>query len=196
MNLISRRKFVLLAIIAAGCLVLVLRLLLITPETSTPDLRIAGKPQMINGAMLITLVLSNGTSRNLNIIDDGMGKPFMVLNADTNMPGTIGWGLGVLANTLRLNLAPGDALTNTVRLVDPPPRFQLMVEVRDFGAERRRAPIEICEYLLAKITSSRPKYQSSNLLARSPWIVHGIVSNVIQNAAEQMKETPTNGLRQ
>jgi hypothetical protein len=55
---------------------------------------------MTNGAMLISLILSNGTTRSLNIVDDASGDPFVVLDAGTqrNMPGTIGLGLGNLVN--------------------------------------------------------------------------------------------------
>jgi hypothetical protein len=143
--------------------------------------------------MLISIVLSNGTSRTFNIVDDGMGKPFMVLDAggSSNMPGTIGFGLGVLANTLKLNLAPGEALTNSVRLTNPPPRFRLVIETRDLGAERRRAPIDLLNFFLSKITHRRTTSQYSIPLARSPWIENDTLSTATQNTAE--RPNPTNG---
>lgn len=185
MPLTSQRKLLRLAVIGTGCLVLVLRLSLTNSQPQTPDLRIAGQPQTTNGTMFISIVLSNGSSRTLNIVDDGMGKPFMVLDADTrsNMPGTIGFGLGVLANTLKLNLAPGAFLTNTVQLTNPPTRFRLIVEVRDLSAERGRAPIELFDYLLSKIMHRRPVSHYSTPLARSPWIVNGTVSNMTPTAS-------------
>src|SRR5689334_15054311 len=118
----------------AGCLVFLLLLFLLSPKPKPRklDLRIVGQPQVTNGAMLISLILSNGTSRSLNIVDESSGGPFVVLDAGTqsNMPGTIGFGLGNLVNTLKLNLAPGASLTKTVTLTNPPPRFRLLVEVR------------------------------------------------------------------
>jgi hypothetical protein len=108
MTLTARRKVLWLAIAGAVCLVLVLILWPAKRQTRNLDLRLAAQPQMTNGAMLISFVLSNGTSRTLNIVDDGAGSPFVVLDAGAagNAPGTIGTGLGNLANTLKLNLAP------------------------------------------------------------------------------------------
>lgn len=144
---------------------------------------------MTNGAMLISIVLSNGTSRTLNIVDDGIGHPFVVLDAGTasNRPGTIGFGLGVLANTLKLNLAAGAALTNAIRLTNPPPRFRLLVEARDLSSEGPRALMELLRLLAAKATHSHPAPHSLILLAASPWIEDGNLSNKTQNGTERLK---------
>jgi hypothetical protein len=146
--------------------------------------------------MFINIVLSNGTARTLNIVDDGAGKPFVVLDAGSasNAPGTIGTGLGVLANTLKLNLAPGAVLTNAVRLTNPPPRFRLLVEVRDLAAERRRAITGLFELLAvkAKFRKQLTQNDDSILLPASPWVESGSVSNVTQNATGRLKESPTN----
>jgi hypothetical protein len=144
MTLTSPRKIFWLAVVGTGCLVFLLLLLPAKPHPRSLDLLIAGRPQVTNSVMLISFVLSNGTSRALNIVDDAAGDPFLVLDAGTrgNMPGTIGLGLGALANTLKINLGPGAALTNAVRLTNPPVRFRLRVEVRDLAAERHRPVIE------------------------------------------------------
>jgi len=200
MKLTSRRKVLWLTVTGAGGLVLVLLLWPARPQPRTLDLRIAGQPQMTNGAMLISIVLSNGTLRTLNIVDDGAGNPFVVLDAGVgqNPPGTIGLGLRVLANTLKLKLAPGAALTNAVRLTNPPPRFRLLAEVRDLASERRGALTELLRLLAVKARLSRPSPQGNGLimLPASPWIENGNISNMTQNATERLKETPTNGLSQ
>ncbi len=151
---------------------------------------------MTNGVMLLSVVLSNGTSRTLNIVDDGAGNPFVVLDAgNSNVPGTIGTGLSVLANTLKLNLAPGAALTNAVRLTNPPPRFRLLVEVRDLASERRRALVDLLRFVAEKARLSKPAPHSPILLANSPWIENGAVSSNTRNGAPRSLETQTNGSR-
>jgi|SRR5579862_583640 len=183
MTLTSRRKLLWLAVAAfAICLLLVRLLSPGTQQPQPPDLRILGQPQMTNGVMLISIVLSNGTSSRLNIVDDRIGNPFMVLDAGrSNLPGTIGWGLGNLANSLKLNLPRGAVLTNTVRLTNPPPRFRLLVETRDLAWERRGVPMELLRFLAAKATRNPPKSPDYILLARSPLIVTAHVSNTTWN---------------
>lgn len=172
-----------------GCLFLILLLWPARPEANGAELRIAGQPQMSNGAMLLSIVLSNGTSRTLNIVDDGAGKPFVALEpgTGTNPTGVVfGVGLTALSNTLKLNLASGAALTNNLRLTNTPPRFRLFVEVRDLGAERRNAILELLRYL----TKSRTlPFQNSVPIVRSPWIENASISNSTQNTPARPKET-------
>lgn len=198
MTLISRRRILWLA--AAGCLLVVLLLLRSRPEQSPqpPDLLIVGQPQMTNGAMLINIIVSNGTSTKLNIIDDTIGNPFMVLDAGakSNMPGTIGFGLSSLANSLKLNLTPGATLTNIVRLTNPPSQFRILVEAQDLDWERRRAFMEGLKFLAAKASFRQPPPYDPILLVRSPWITNGNISNITETAAGPLKETPTNSLSQ
>jgi hypothetical protein len=155
---------------------------------------------MTNGAMLISFVLSNGTSRALNIVDDAAGEPFLVLDDGTwsNMPGTIGLGLGVLANTLKINLGPGAALTNAVRLTNPPVRFRLLVEVRDLAAERHRPVIELLRFLAVKARLAKETHHDDHTLTApaSPWIEGGNVSTMALRTTERQTKTPTNGLSQ
>jgi hypothetical protein len=198
--LTSPRKTLWLAVAGTGGLVFLLLVLPAKPQPGTLDLRIAGRPQMTNGAMLISLILSNGTSRALNIMDDAAGDPFLVLDAGTgsNTPGTIGLGLGVLANTLKINLGPGAALTNTVRLTNPPPRFRLLVEVRDLAAERHRAVTELLRYLAVKARLAKETHHDDHTvtLPASPWIEDGSVSVMALRTTERQTKTPTSGSSQ
>ncbi len=198
MALIPPRKVLWLAAAGAGCVVLLLLLPPTKPQPRTLDLRIVSGPQTSNGTMLIGLVLSNGTSRSLNIVDDATGKPFWVLDAgaNSNMPGTVGFGLGTLANTLKLNLAPGAALTQAVRLTNPPPRFRLLVEVRDLARERQRAIPELLSFLAEKARlRKRPRNDDDYiLLPASPWIENGIISTTTPRTNGAMNQAPTNGM--
>lgn len=193
----SRRKILWLAAAGAGCLFLVLLLWSASPQPDAPDLRIAGQSQMSNGATLISIVLSNGTSRTLNIVDDGLGNPFVLLQVDTgsNPPGIVGTALTAVSNTLKLNLAPRAALTNAFafRLTNSPPRFRFVIQARDLGAEYRRALMDLLRLVLRV---RRPASHDPELVARSPWIEIGSLSNSTHNATERPKETPTNGSSQ
>ncbi len=180
------RRVLCTALAGAGCLALLLLVLPLKPRPGTLDLRIAGQPQMTNGAMLISIILSNGTSRSLNIVDDGAGSPFVVLDAGPagNAPGTIGFGLRVLANTLKLNLAPGTALTDTVQVTNAPARFRLLVEARDLSSEQRRAVVELLRWLAERAGLGKPTRHGLLMLPASPWIVNGKTATLPQTAAE------------
>ena len=200
MMLTSPRKILWLAVAGTGCLVILLLLLPATPQPRTLDFRIAGRPQISNGVMLISFVLSNGTSRSLNIVDDAAGKPFLVLDAGTGGyppgSGNIGLGLGVLANTLKLNLGHGAALTNAVSVTNPPPRFRLLVEVPDLASERRRGVVGLLRFLAVKATLLKETRDDDNsiILPASPWIEDGSVSTMTQRTTERQTKTPTNEL--
>jgi len=200
MMLTSPRKVLWLAVVGTGCLVFLLLLLPTKPQPRSLDLLIAGRPQVTNGVMLISFVLSNGTSRSLNIVDDAAGNPFLVLDAGTGGEppgsGNLGLGLGVLANTLKLNLGPRAALTNAVRLTNPPVRFRLLVEVRDLASERRIAVMELLRCLAVKARLSKETRHDDHrvTLPASPWIEDGSVSTMTQRTTERQTETPTNGL--
>src|SRR6516164_2399368 len=119
----SSSKVIWLVIAGIACLAFLMVALQPKPRPGNLDIHIAGRPQMTNGVMLITLILSNGTPGRLNIIDDTAGEPFFVLDDGTGGPGSslIGTGLSVMANMLKVNLAPGDTLTNAISLTNPPP---------------------------------------------------------------------------
>ena len=202
-----RWKVFWLAAAVVGCLVLVLLLLPAKPPPRTLDFRLVGQPQITNGTMLISFVLSNGTSRSLNVVDDTTGNPFLVLDAGTggDPPGSgnLGLGLGFLANSLELNLAPRAALTNAVSLTNPPPRFRLLVEVRDLAAERQRAVMQLLRFLVAKATLGKlvPRVDTTITLPASPWIEGGNSSakgqpptrgenDISTNASVPLREAP------
>lgn len=201
MMLTTPQKILWLAVAGPGCLVFLLLLLPAKPQPRSLDLLVAGRSQVTNGVMLISFVLSNGTSRSLNIVDDAAGNPFLVLDAGTGGEppgsGNLGLGLGVLANTLKLNLAPGAAVTNTVSVTNPPPRFRLLVEVRDLASERRRGVMELLRFLAVKasLRKQTPRDDNSILLPASPWIQDGNVSTMTRRTTERQKEPPTNQMQ-
>ena len=87
MTLTSRQKVLWLAIAGVGPVVLVLLLCPAKPQQPLiPDLRISGPPQVTNGVMFVSILLSNGSSRTLNIVDDGAGNPFFVLDVGRSKP--------------------------------------------------------------------------------------------------------------
>lgn len=138
-----RRKTLFTATIAV-CLLLLLLLFFAqrpAPVSRTLEFRIADTPQLSNGALVVSVVLSNGTPHSLNIVDDTAGNPLFALDAgaDYYPAGSRDHGawLGPLGNTLKLNLAPGASLTNSVSVTSPPPRFRLRATTRDLAAERR-----------------------------------------------------------
>jgi hypothetical protein len=173
------RKVIWLAL--AGGLVCLLLLLPANPNKPKPqtlDLYLAGQPQITNGAVLISLVLSNGTSSSLNIVDEASGDPFVVLDDGTGRFGAIGIGLGVLVNTWKLNLAPGASLTKSVTLTNPPPRFRLIVEVQDFAKQRRIWILREFEILAVKLKLRKhlTPLEDPTTLPATPWIEDGKIS--------------------
>ena len=96
-----------------------LKMLQITPST--------------NGSVQVMLLLTNGASVSLNVVDDSFGHPFMAYEAEDGTR----CGITTLANMLSINLAPGKCLTNTVTLNNAPPKFRLFCQIRDLRAEMR-----------------------------------------------------------
>jgi len=128
----SRHAKSLVVLLGAGLLFL-LALLVVWPNrlAAKVDLRLAGTRQSSNGVLLVTVILTNGTPQTLNVVDDADGNPAFVL--DTG--GHHGRWLTPMVNQLKVNLAPGASLTNTVAITNPPPRFRLKVPLRDLAAE-------------------------------------------------------------
>jgi len=131
MSLMSSWRTKLLVATAVVALLLSLALLLLRPLPmhGKVDLRLAGLPQSNNGALLVTVVLSNGTSRAFYVVDDADGNPAFILDSG----GELRMYLTRVVNQLTINLAPGASLTNTVVVTNPPPRFRLKVPLRDLG---------------------------------------------------------------
>jgi hypothetical protein len=190
----SATKVLALAVIGFVCLTLLLVLLRPEQPAGFLDLRIADRPQMTNGAMSITLVLSNGTSRRLNIVDDTAGKPFFVLDDGTGGPGksTIGMGLSTMANMLKVNLDRGDTLTNAIMLTNPPPRFRLLVEARDLALERREAVPRLFWIIAVKtkLRRSTPYHSKAMLLPTTDWIDTATISTPIPANGSETNRTP------
>ena len=131
------------------------------PVSRTAELRIADTPQLSNGVLVVSVVLSNGTPRSLNIVDDTAGNPLFALDAGAAYwpAGNRDHGawLGPIGNTLKLNLAPGASLTNSVSVTNPPPRFRFRATTRDFAAERRGMWVKLL---------ALPQRWSENFLSR------------------------------
>jgi hypothetical protein len=88
-------------------------------------------------------------------------------------------------------------LTKTVALTNPPPRFRLLVEVRDLATERTRAVIGLFNWLAVKAKLRKQLAQGDDImLPASPWIEDGQIGITTQKAAEKLNQTPTNGLSQ
>jgi hypothetical protein len=133
-------------ILLAGLILLLLGLLALAfwkrPEGRVEAL-VPGVRHSANGVVAVTVILTNGMPRGMNIVDDINGNPHFALQfyGDPGIwvkqhfyinPGTNSLSLTDGGNQIRIRLAPGQCLTNTVMLTNPPPRFRLMVSVRDF----------------------------------------------------------------
>ena len=130
------------------------------------EVRLLAVTRLTNGALQVSLELSNGTSRALNVVDDTGGSPALVLE----VPGRTQW-LNRPANTGNINLGAGSNLTTSALVTNPPPRFRLLFSVRDFDAERRMTSTRrlLPEALRSGFTEwSRDRWNPTN--PASPWI--------------------------
>jgi hypothetical protein len=170
-----------LATMVGGALVISLALALGWPRRVPGKLgvQLASTRQLSNGVLLVTVVLTNGTPRALNVVDDSRGKPAFILDERDERrrtDGTYGMQLTDRANQLKINLAPGATLTNTVCVTNPPPRFRLRVYVRDLDAEGSGFPLYriMGKALAMKVVEWRLKRQNADIvLPASPWIEAG-----------------------
>jgi hypothetical protein len=134
------------------------------PVAGKVDLRSAGILQSTNGALLVTVVLSNGTPRTFNVVDDANGNPAFILDSGDN-----GMWLTRMVNQLRINVVPGASLTNTLLVTNAPPRFRLKVALRDLAAERRDwAGMAI--HFLPRRWAGKLERQREKPLPTSAWI--------------------------
>jgi hypothetical protein len=181
MSLISSGKAKAWVIGIAGCVLLLLVLLLLWPRgaPATLDVRLVGVSRSGGGVLRVNVLLTNRTSRTLNVIDDSRGNPAFVLDEIGGPSPSGSWGARVtdMANSLRINLAPGASLTSTVWLTNPPPRFRLRAQIRDLAAERGDAPWSriVGGPLARQILRLREKAQDSDAYAEvylpaSVWI--------------------------
>jgi hypothetical protein len=162
---------------AAACLLLGFIFYALSPPSAsrTLQLQIAGPPRLTNGVLIVTVVLSNETTRALNIIDDTAGNPNFILDDYNHPDNEYVARLGPIGNTLKLNLVSGSSITNTVGITNAPTRFRLRAEVRDLAAERHR-PI-LPSRLGASVASVLPRRWQEKLngtreipMATSEWI--------------------------
>jgi hypothetical protein len=166
-TLFSVRKRFSLALVIIG-LLLFLAVLLLWPRRApgTVDLMLAGVRQSTNAAWLITVVLTNGTLRTFNVVDDSDGNPAFILDSGEEY----GMWLTRMVNQLKVNLIPGGSLTNTVLVTNAPARFRLKVPVRDLAAERRDWVVLAAIHLLPRRWAEKFVKQREKPLPTSDWI--------------------------
>jgi hypothetical protein len=93
--------------------------------------RVVAVHRLADGSALLDVVITNGTSAALNIVDDSSGKPAFVLETSAGKRSMV----TSMVNSLAVNLAPGVSLTNSVLLTNAPFRFRLYCIIRDLNAE-------------------------------------------------------------
>jgi hypothetical protein len=86
-----------------------------------------------NGSAQVDVLITNGTSVPLNVIDDASGKTAFFLETETGTSSAVTPRM----NLGTINLAPGTSLTNCVVLTNPPARFRLVCTLRNLEAERK-----------------------------------------------------------
>lgn len=144
------RRRILATVVVVGLLLMALLLLWPRPVPGKVDLRLTGVRQTTNGDLLISVLLSNGTLRTLNVVDDADGNPAFILDSG----GEYGMWLTRMVNQLKINLPPGGSLTNTVLVTNAPPRFRLKVPVRDLTVERRDLAGALIHFLPRNLAES------------------------------------------
>ena len=85
-----------------------------------------------------------------------------------------------MVNQLRLNLAPGASLTNTVVITNPPPRFRLKVLLRDLLRERWNLAVN--GFLPHPLASRLQKWRE-NAPPASAWIETKLSEQGITNSS-------------
>jgi hypothetical protein len=147
------------------------------PAPQTLDVRIAGRPRLTNNAILVSIVLSNGTSGPLNIVDDTVGNPYLGLVTTNYFEGLLISDRVVsqpCANMLKLNLAPGATLLKSVWITNPPPRFRLRALVRDLTAEHQAMWPLFVRSLAVKANLVKERVEiRQGIMPISPWIESG-----------------------
>src|SRR5688572_546437 len=120
-----------------------------------------------SGLVQLTVLVTNGTQRTLNVVDASPGKVAFVIHD----PASNRVWASTMINQLTINLRPGDSLTNTIFLTNPPIRFRLSCVLRDFEVEGhvwsvyRFLPKKLSERI---VEWRRPKWQLEEPM--SPWI--------------------------
>ena len=123
-----------------------------------------------NGSVQVVLLLTNGASTSLNVIDDSFGRPFIAYETGGGMR----YGITPLANNLTLYLAPGKCLTNTCTLSSAPKKFRLSCELRDTRAEMRNGIVSL---FMPKSAAGRFLKKTDIPPTTTEWIEWNTVTN-------------------
>ncbi len=161
-----RKKFLLAGLILV-LLGFVALLFLTAPSEGEVKAQVGSIRQYSNGVVVVTVFLTNGMHRAMHVVDDVDGKPHFALQCMGSPgsrsviwlnngryfinPGTNTLSLGDSANQNSIRLISGQCLTNIVVLTNPPPRFRLMVSVRDMEKEHFDLPY----YILYRVSFGR-----------------------------------------
>ena len=125
-------------ILLGGAAFLSLALYLLWPHEAPGRvvLLITGTRAAGTNILLVSVTVSNGASRELNVVEGDHGDPAFFL--DVGLKYGLNLGRGIV-NHWKINLAPGTTLNDIVWITNPPPRFRLKVPIRDLAAESRRS---------------------------------------------------------
>jgi hypothetical protein len=86
-----------------------------------------------NKDIFVSLVLSNRTTRTVNVVDDKTGGAAFILDTGERADEWV----GTPANTLKIDLKRRASITNRVFIANAPPRFRLKPVLRDLTVEAR-----------------------------------------------------------
>jgi hypothetical protein len=138
------------AAVFVACLLYLLYLLFVRPllpysVPGTVDLRVTNFTPSSNGVVRVLVVLTNSTPLLLNVQGDSHGKPAFILD---DGGGSMTWLTHDRRGSFRSKLASRSSLTNVVFLTNAPPRFRLILRLRDLGDDpRRRWPLPVWRLL-------------------------------------------------
>jgi hypothetical protein len=119
------------AAIVIAAVVVVSVLVLASAKRGKVDLLITNVTRLTNDVIHVRVVLTNRSSRVLNVIDDANLNPIFLLeeaNGFWNWPSN-------MANTLKVNIKPGEAFSHEAWLTNPPTQFRFRCVLRDLNAE-------------------------------------------------------------
>jgi hypothetical protein len=120
------------AALIVGAVILISVLMLSFAKRGKVALRVTNITRLTNDVIHVRVVLTNQSSRVLNVIDDSNQTPIFLLE-EAN--GFWAWPSN-MANTLKVNINPGGELSHEVWLTNPPAQFRFRCVLRDLNAER------------------------------------------------------------
>jgi hypothetical protein len=142
-------KLAAMTLISMGLLLLVWVLTWPNTAPGQMTLQITGIRPTATNILHVSTTFSNATSRLLNLLDAVDGHPAYIIEPDPKL-GLRYFPLTHLSNSFKLNLAPGATLADNFWITNPPPRFRIVVGLRDPGAERG-----LCSGIRSNLVSSR-----------------------------------------